>query len=302
MLLARVRRPLALFYLFVAFTAVGFLVAPIAFLPSLFFDSLSDYTQFVGNYYRVPLLSSNPTLHFTGAQLGLFSAAVLMWAGLAVAFLAPITGKLQATSEPRSLLPSIIAAVIIGIVMFGIIATATYELLCALGSESTSDFEMMSSEVRMAMTFVMLGAWAVGGAFCALLFRRLGSTRDPTALDRMLRALLAGTVIEIALGLPLFLIIRKKSACECALASFWSLVLGIAALLWICGPAVLLLLTRDARRAWMRSVCPICGYPRRTSATCCSECGASFPVMRDAGSRDAVSRDEITRSSSTKEP
>jgi hypothetical protein len=297
MLLARVRRPLALLYLFVGFTTVGFLVAPIAFLPSLLFDSLSDYTQFVGNYYRVPLLLSDPTLQFTWAQLGLFSAAVLLWAGLAVAFLAPITGKLQATSEPRSLLPSVIAAVIFGIVMFGIIASATYELLCALGSESTSDFEMMSSEVRMAMTFVMLAAWAFGGAFCAMLFRRLGSTRDPTALDRMLRVLFAGSVLELTLGLPLFLIIRKKSACECALASFWSLVLGIAALLWICGPAVLLLLTRDARRAWMRSACPNCGYPRRTSATCCSECGVSFP-----GVRDAVSRDEITRPSSTEEP
>jgi hypothetical protein len=296
MLLARVRRPLALLYLFVGFTTVGFLVAPIAFLPSLFFDSLSEYTQFVGNYYRVPLLLSNPTLSFTAAQLGLFSAAVLMWAGLAVAFLAPITGKLQATSEPRSLLPSVIAAVIIGIVMFGIIASATYELLCALGSESTSDFEMMSSEVRMAMTFVMLAAWAVGGAFCAMLFRRLGSTRDPTALDRMLRVLLAGSVIELALGLPMYLIIRKKSACECALASFWSLVLGIAALLWICGPAVLLLLTRDARRAWMRAACPNCGYPRRTSAMCCSECGAHFTALNQLHARR-----EITHSSSTEE-
>jgi hypothetical protein len=296
MLLARVRRPLALLYLFVGFTTVGFLVAPIAFLPSLFFDSLSEYTQFVGNYYRVPLLLSNPTLSFTAAQLGLFSAAVLMWAGLAVAFLAPITGKLQATSEPRSLLPSVIAAVIIGIVMFGIIASATYELLCALGSESTSDFEMMSSEVRMAMTFVMLAAWAVGGAFCAMLFRRLGSTRDPTALDRMLRVLLAGSVIELALGLPMYLIIRKKSACECALASFWSLVLGIAALLWICGPAVLLLLTRDARRAWMRAACPNCGYPRRTSAMCCSECGADFTALNQTHARR-----EITHSSSTAE-
>jgi len=296
MLLARVRRPLALLYLFVGFTTVGFLVAPIAFLPSLFFDSLSEYTQFVGNYYRVPLLLSNPTLSFTAAQLGLFSAAVLMWAGLAVAFLAPITGKLQATSEPRSLLPSVIAAVIIGIVMFGIIASATYELLCALGSESTSDFEMMSSEVRRAMTFVMLAAWAVGGAFCAMLFRRLGSTRDPTALDRMLRVLLAGSVIELALGLPMYLIIRKKSACECALASFWSLVLGIAALLWICGPAVLLLLTRDARRAWMRAACPNCGYPRRTSAICCSECGADFTALNQLDARR-----EITHSNSTEE-
>ncbi len=296
MLLARVRRPLALLYLFVGFTTVGFFFFFIAFLPSLFFDSLSEYTQFVGNYYRVPLLLSNPTLSFTAAQLGLFSAAVLMWAGLAVAFLAPITGKLQATSEPRSLLPSVIAAVIIGIVMFGIIASATYELLCALGSESTSDFEMMSSEVRMAMTFVMLAAWAVGGAFCAMLFRRLGSTRDPTALDRMLRVLLAGSVIELALGLPMYLIIRKKSACECALASFWSLVLGIAALLWICGPAVLLLLTRDARRAWMRAACPNCGYPRRTSAMCCSECGADFTALNQTHARR-----EITHSSSTAE-
>ncbi|MFM1867708.1 MAG: hypothetical protein RL591_1116 [Planctomycetota bacterium] len=277
MLLPRIRRPLALVYLFVGFTILGFLVAPIAWLPSLLFSSVHEYAEFVANFYRAPLGLSDPTSNFSGAQVALFTVPVLIWAGLAVAFLAPITGKLQTTTEPRSLLPSVIAAVIIGILMFGSIGSAAYELLCALEAMTKDEFERKSSETRRMMTFVMLASWAVGGTCCALLFRRLGSTRDLTALDRMLRVLFAGSVLELTLGLPLFFIIRKKSACECALASFWSLVLGIAALLWICGPAVLLLLTRDARRAWMRSACPNCGYPRRTSATCCSECGASFP-------------------------
>jgi hypothetical protein len=56
--------------------------------------------------------------------------------------------------------------------------------------------------------------------------------------------------------------------------SFWNLVFGLATLLWMCGPWAVLLLTRGERLQWARGACARCGYPRRTDAEVCTECGA----------------------------
>jgi hypothetical protein len=58
------------------------------------------------------------------------------------------------------------------------------------------------------------------------------------------------------------------------MASFWSIVLGAVTLFWMCGPWAVLLVTRGERLQWARGACRECGYPRRTDATVCPECGA----------------------------
>jgi hypothetical protein len=91
-----------------------------------------------------------------------------------------------------------------------------------------------------------------------------------------MRALVAGTAVELALGLPIYALARKKYGCYCAMATFLNLVFGIAALLWMCGPWVVLLLTRRARANWLRAACRACGYPRRSGSAVCTECGCAW--------------------------
>ena len=116
--------------------------------------------------------------------------------------------------------------------------------------------------------------WLGGGFAWYLLLGRAGSARDPARLDRFLRWILAGTCVEMTLGTTAYLVARRKTECYCALASFWSIVLGTMTLLWMCGPWIVLLLTRTERLAWARGACRQCGYPRRTDTEVCTECGA----------------------------
>lgn len=283
MILARMPRWMALLVLFLGFALLAVLLTPLACVPMLLFEPPSAYVEFLERYYGGILRGE--AFSAVGQQPGVaLIVAVTLWAMLAVLFLAPITGRLRTTKHPRSLLPSVIAAVILGALLCGVIASSLLELVLALWSADTPQFEEALSNNYLAMTVLMLAGWVVGGTACALCLRRLGKSRDPNNLERVLRVIFAGSALELALGVPIFLIARRRTNCECGLASFGSLVLGIATLLWVCGPAVVLLFTRNARRGWLRAACPNCGYPRRTETTVCSECGAALDGARNTRS------------------
>lgn len=279
MILARVPRWMALLVLFFGFAVLAILLTPLALVPMLFFERPYAYVEFLERYYGGILRGE--AFDAVGEQLGFaLLVAGMLWAMLAVLFLAPITGRIRTTTHTRSLLPSVIAAVILGALLCGVVASSLIELVLALETTDTQEFESALSGSLPLMTALMLGGWVVGGTACALCLRHLGKSRDPNNLERVLRVIFAGSVIELALGLPIYLIVRRRTNCECALASFGSIVLGVAALLWVCGPAVVLLLTRQARRGWLRAACPNCGYPRRTETSICSECGTALAGPR----------------------
>ena len=279
MILSRMPRWMALLVLFFGFAVLAILLTPLALVPMLFFERPSAYAQLLERYYGGILRGE--AFGAVGQQPGFaLLVAATLWAMLAVLFLAPITGRIRTTTHTRSLLPSVIAAVILGALLCGVVASSLIELVLAFWSTDTSQFEDARSSSYSEMTALMLAGWVVGGTACALCLRRLGKSRDPNNLERVLRVIFAGTALELALGVPIFLIVRRRTNCECGLASFGSLVLGIATLLWVCGPAVVLLLTRHARRGWLRAACPNCGYPRRTDTSICSECGTALAGPR----------------------
>ena len=121
--------------------------------------------------------------------------------------------------------------------------------------------------------YVLFPSWFLCGALWTWALRRSIVSRDPDTISRFARRMLAGTCIELALALPLYLLVRKRSECLCAISNFWSIVLGLLGLVWLCGPAGILLLTQDARRAWRLGACARCGYPLRAGSSRCSECG-----------------------------
>lgn len=125
----------------------------------------------------------------------------------------------------------------------------------------------------------MLAAWLVMGTIFGIALARAGRERDPAHIARFARWLLAGTVIELALAAPTLAAAERRDNCSCSWGSFWALAIGLATLGALCGPALVLLATRDARRHWARAACMRCGYPRRTDTSTCSECGAALPPI-----------------------
>lgn len=272
MILTRTPRPLALSLVFVGFMVLAVLLAPFALAPVVFIDSTASFGDFLWRYYAEML----PAIVERERMVLLVVGCAAIWSTIAVLFLAPITGKVRTTGDSRSLLTSVIAAVIVGALLCGMLASAAVELVFALVAADAREFESFFPGAFAVMTPCMLLGWAIGGFFVAMLLRGVSGSRNPNQLERVLRVIFAGTVIELVLGVPIYLLVRKKSNCECVLASFYSMCLGVAALLWLCGPWAILFLTRRARRGWQRNACQACGYPRRTDTSVCSECGTCF--------------------------
>lgn len=109
---------------------------------------------------------------------------------------------------------------------------------------------------------------------CGTLLARVTADADPIRPEVQLRRLLAGSVASIVLMIPFDALAKRRGACVCTTGTWIALCIGFLALLWIAGPAVVLLLNRRTRLEWRREACVACGYPRRGRAgDRCSECG-----------------------------
>jgi hypothetical protein len=268
MILRRVSRAAGLAMIFVGMFAVAVLLAPIALAPMMF-----EERGFLGVYGRflAGLVSADS---MTRADVWIMLAVMAAWAGTQVAFLSPLVGPPRVESQGRSIVPSVVVAALLGSLGCALLWVAVIEGIYAFVSDGTDAFNTRYGIVVGSGYLTALGVWIAGGFMWYLLLSRAGSLRNPAGLDRLVRWLFAGTCVEMLLGVVCYLTVRKKTDCYCAMASFWNLVFGTAMLVWMCGPWAVLLVTRQERLSWARGACAQCGYPRRTDADLCPECGA----------------------------
>ena len=285
MFLKDISRPVALGLVFVASFIIAMLLFPIFCLLALApFESWPTNADAIlsltGEYWRFLVSLAYWQFDVTGKIWLVAIAAV--WATLTVAFLAPITGRVQLLQHGRSIRSSVAVAVLMGSVICGLIMGALFEGVLALMTSTEEEFHGLQRLSSSVGSIAVIGAWIVGGALWAIFLRRAGSSRNPAGLDLLLRRILAGTAVELVLGLPIALLIRRRSECYCSTATFFNFAFGTAALLWICGPWSVLFLTRKARANWSRTACASCGYPRRSGGSECSECGQAFAAIDTA--------------------
>ena len=285
MFLKNISRPVALGLVFVASFIIAMLLFPIfiwlAITPFESWPSTANATlSLTEDYWRFLVSLAYWQFDVTGKIWLVAIAAV--WATLTVAFLAPITGRVQLLQHGRSLRSSVAVAVLMGSVICGLIMGALFEGVLALMTSTEEEFHGLQRLSSSVGSIAVIGAWIVGGALWAIFLRRAGSSRNPAGLDLLLRRILAGTAVELVLGLPIALLIRRREDCVCGTMTFFNFMFGTAALLWICGPWSVLFLTRKARANWSRTACAFCGYPRRSGGSECSECGQAFAAIDTA--------------------
>ena len=276
MILSRWSRWKALVAVFFAHVAFAIVIWPAFFAPILIEEpSVGEIPEIFAEYYRdLVALEWTRDLEFGLVCMGAIGA----WAGLAVAFIAPVVGRPKASGEGRSLRSSVVAISVLGAFSCALLFATLVEGVIALLVQDLSGFMDIYDPAQAKIWTGALAVWIVSGAVWMYLLRHAGRSRSPVGLDRLLRISLAGTTVELALGLPLYFMARKKLDCVCSTATFLNLVMGTTGLLWLCGPWSLLLLTRSARRSWRNAACPHCGYPRGTDGVVCSECGATLPA------------------------
>ena len=96
-----------------------------------------------------------------------------------------------------------------------------------------------------------------------------------TQLGRMIRGLVAGSLLEVLVAVPVHIWAARQRECYCYRGSYTTLVLAGVVLLWAFGPGIALLFMRERyRQARLFPMCKKCGYnltglpePR------CPECG-----------------------------
>ena len=208
-----------------------------------------------------------------GGPASITIAALLLLIGMGPALISAPAVLVTPGERPRlSVRCSMVGAGILGGLIALLIVATTIELL-ALVQWSAQD----TSPVRILFHPVpLLLAWAMMGGLWALVFRAAGRHRDPTRIDRAVRWLFAGSLVELAIAAPTFVMASRRDHCACGWVSWWGIVLGTATLFLLCGPMILLMRTHDARVQWMRAACPRCGYPQRSRTGTCSECGHAF--------------------------
>lgn len=129
---------------------------------------------------------------------------------------------------------------------------------------------------------LLLGTWATWTTMLIAAMRR-----SPVGwFSRMVKWLIAGSVIELVLTLPLYVIVRRRYDCFCELPSFWAVVLGLMTICSLTGPGAVLV-WRHRRGvptdAWADR-CLACGYRRTADASaCCPECGTRWGRMGPSG-------------------
>ena len=244
----------------------------------------STLTELDGNYgpgfspgriLEEAFRSLSEAFQFRGIELTIALAVAVLLALAQAAFISPLVGPLRLRPAGTTMLWTVVgASVMVGaltcVLLWSILQAVELFTQVPQPGAYTDRGPIARTWMR---PHVLFPAWFICGALWTWALRRSVASRDPDTISRFARRMLAGTCIELVLALPLYLLVRKRSECMCAISNFWSIVVGLLGLVWLCGPAGILLLTQDARRQWRLGACAHCGYPLRAGNPRCSECG-----------------------------
>jgi hypothetical protein len=126
--------------------------------------------------------------------------------------------------------------------------------------------------------WTLIGIALLGWTFWFLIFALLGAGHRTKRFSWMYRMLIAGTVIELLITIPVDAEVRKRTSCYCGEGTFLSLIIGLTAILWTFGPGVAILFF--VRRNQLKAAsdrCLKCGYDlRELESRRCPECGTKF--------------------------
>ncbi|MEE2719365.1 MAG: hypothetical protein VX727_06245, partial [Planctomycetota bacterium] len=207
--------------------------------------------------------------------------------GSQVLFLLPLAPVRLTSGRPSSLRGSILVAGFAAAFLSLVLALGVFGLAQLLGGWLDegdvaflpfTDFEspsFLNTDAWEHWAFLvplafLLASWAVWSIPISRFLRR-GQPLD--RFSRLTGLLLAGTLVELLLLIPLEALLRRRSDCYCSTGSFQGLVGALAACLWLLGPGIFLLLA-NRRPAWWKQHCQRCGYPRSGSRSPqCPECG-----------------------------
>jgi len=240
----------------IAFSAIVLLNAPDDFL-STWQDLLADPEDI----FTEPLAwiwSTGPVLLIAGTQA--------LMVGPFVTF-RPVRGP-----RAHCLVVSILVCALVASMLVLGLVFAILELFDVWEEPLNMDEGPWGGELSLWLTLpVLLVSWV----FWSLVFFRFTRRRRSFGIvGRLIDILLAGTIIETILIVPVDIMVRRRTDCYCATGTFHALLLATFAVLWLAGPGALIVFTRRRRRRWADMYCLNCGYEKGPSpGERCPGCG-----------------------------
>ena len=190
---------------------------------------------------------------------------------LQAVFLIPLFDRRPPRGErPRALMLSfIIGSFVAALLMVGM-ALSLVELFGLLYEERYA-LDQTEDVLGILIGTLFFGGWGFW-TLCLIVFvRDIWSDR---VLGRMVGILIAGTVLEFIVVLPIDIMVRRKTNCYCYTGTFFTLCIASATALWLTGPGIAIALLSKKHRMWRRDHCLRCGYSRGPSpGDVCPECG-----------------------------
>ena len=200
------------------------------------------------------------------ALLALFLGLLLLaqWA-----FLRPRQGRIEWLASPGRPLKS---AVIVAGAMTMLLSVGLLALLLELPDWWTPIYELGGWWGAIGIWTAMALLW-VGWAVVFYVYWRDGD--HYTQLSKMVRALVAGSLLEAALAIPAHVLVMRQRDCYCARGTYTAMIFAGTVILWAFGPGIVLLYLREKyRRARLFRYCDKCGYNLTGNVSgICPECG-----------------------------
>lgn len=198
-----------------------------------------------------------------------------------IIFLLPVfSNRLGVASKGRSLKRTICAAALVGGFLFTALILSLLELLKVwepAGEWIADRSEILGGDVAavLAVFWASIGiGWLLWLPILFIFARRAGPRRFH---ERLVVVLLAGTVLETLVIVPIDVMVRRRTDCYCGTGTFLALCISIWAWLWLAGPGIILAITAKRRRLRAETHCLNCGYGKGPSpGAVCPECGYAW--------------------------
>ena len=205
----------------------------------------------------------------------------LLVVGTQIIFLLPVFPKRPGVAgQGRSLKRTVCAAGLVGGFLFtGLILSVLelFEVWEPVGEWISNESEILDGDMTAVFVVFWVSIFAGWLLWLPILFifaRRAGPRR---LHERLVVVLLAGTVLETLVIVPIDVMVRRRTDCYCGTGTFFALCISVWAWLWLTGPGIVLALTAKRRRLLAETHCVNCGYAKGPSpGPGCPECGYAW--------------------------
>jgi len=237
----------------------------------------TEFVGLIGTPLVTPIVDNSARNYLFGVFMILGLVLLAQWS-----FLRPGRGLVPALARHgRPMKSAVIAAAAMGMLLsVGLIA-----LILEIPDVWAPFMERVDRQERTPM-LILFGGMGLSWAVWTVIFFAYWRRGDGhTQLTRMIRALVAGSLLEAVVAVPVHIWIMRQRDCYCFRGTYTTLVFSGTVLLWAFGPGIVLLFLREKyRRERLLQRCTYCSYDLTGNVSgVCPECGRKINPLEPAG-------------------